>query len=574
MAPFDELGATAEGAGAFYGGLCPFCFLFSMRSPPSGSVFEKARMLSRFIPVKSGLRRSGRRRFVLIALSILSFPVAAELESIEVGGEIAIRSRNFFNYFRPTDRTETPYPYVTPARRALGPLGLQSRYDFCEGRDKCYTELYTLLEIEAAFSRGVRSVMTFDASQRFGEGFRSDPWTGADQRGAGSAGDLEFLEAYLELSDLFEAPLRLRVGRQRLRFGKGWLVGDRFSVSNNLSFDAVRLSYTPDAWTLDCWAAKLAEGHRSFLEEDVDFYGLYAVYGGLETLSIAGYWFWVRDHESIAEHTQRGVAGEAIEAFFDMDCYGHSNLHTLGLRLEGEVGRFSVDLEGAWQCGEANALGEGFVLYTGAPGVNDAEYHHWAGDLEVRYRLDAPWQPKLYVGGAWFEGEDRRNLSFWEWLNPFQSPEASVSFNRLFSTVNYSPMREGPVNYSNIWQVRAGLRCTPTERLSAQLEAYKLGVVDPFELPRSFRLGGVRLALAPPLSFLTEASSADLGWGLLARFTYAYSDNLTFKLVYEHLFTGPGFYDGNYVRGNGLELVSGLDDADVDYYYLLASLKF
>src|SRR5690606_30195979 len=120
-----------------------------------------------------------------------------------------------------------------------------------------------------------------------------------------------------------------------------------------------------------------------------------------------------------------------------------------------------------------------------------------------------------FAGAAYFEGEDNRDLTFLEWLHPFARPEASLSFNRLFSGIGYAWTFDVFQNTSNFYQFRAGVNVKPTEKISATFQVAHQKVDEPFDLPVMVDVGRFRVPVAPRLSFWTEESSDDLGW-----FTY------------------------------------------------------
>src|SRR5690606_19427375 len=124
-------------------------------------------------------------------------------------------------------------------------------------------------------------------------------------------------------------------------------------------------------------------------------------------------------------------------------------------------------------------------------GDDGAEFDTWATDLEVGYTFDnMPWSPRVYVGGAYFEGQDNRDLSFFEWVSPFNRPDASVSFNRLFPGKPYSAILEIGQDMSNFWQVRLGATARPADALTLGLQAAYFAVDESFDEPLSFSLGG------------------------------------------------------------------------------------
>src|SRR5690606_23735702 len=124
------------------------------------------------------------------------------------------------------------------------------------------------------------------------------------------------------------------------------------------------------------------------------------------------------------------------------------------------------DLELAYQFGEADQTGALFTLNE-IYGDDGADYDAWAGDVELGYTMDVWGAPRVFLGGAYFEGEDNRDVSFWDWLDPFDEPEASISFNRLFPGRPYSPILEIGQDMSNFWQIRGGVALKPSERVTA-----------------------------------------------------------------------------------------------------------
>lgn len=97
----------------------------------------------------------------------------------------------------------------------------------------------------------------------------------------------KFTRPYIEASDMFGMPLRVRIGRQEIAMGKKWLVGDRIFPTRGLSHDGVRITYSPDNFTVDAWWAKLTDTSPMEEDGDVDFYGIYATYSGFEPLSVS-----------------------------------------------------------------------------------------------------------------------------------------------------------------------------------------------------------------------------------------------------------------------------------------------
>jgi len=522
---------------------------------------------------------------LIVGLTVaVSVPAFADLQSVTVGGLIRIRGRAWFSAPAGNYSPVVRMPLTDFGKRALGPFGLNSLYDFDDrGNDLKFVEQKTLLNVKADFTDNVSAFIEFADYARWGEDFRSDYITGLDSRAA-TADDVEVLQSYIEVNEVFGHPLRLRIGRQNLVMGKAWLVGSEASPLLPFSYDAVRLTYEPrEDLVIDAWWSKLAEAGPVEEDGDVDFYGVYGTYSGIEALSLSAYWLWVRDAGKRFD-TQLSLFGEWVEDVVDLDDYDVTNLHTVGLRAFGGAGGFDYDLELAYQFGEADAVGSFFTMpsFWGVYGDDGADYGNWAGDLRVGYTFDCGWSPRVYLAAAYFGAEDNRDLSFWEWLNPFQRSEASVSFDRLFSKIWYGSILDvlaGTSELSNFWRVEAGLSAKPTENLTAGLSVGYLEVVETFDWPRYIELPGlqgpdVRVPIAPLLGFWTQESDDDIGVLTHVWAKYQYSPDLWIKIGWERLFTGDALEDGNYIKRNGLLMMSGTDNDDVDYIYFDMQVKF
>ncbi|MDD5438941.1 MAG: alginate export family protein [Candidatus Omnitrophica bacterium] len=89
--------------------------------------------------------------------------------------------------------------------------------------------------------------------------------------------------AYIELKEFLYSPLTLKIGRQNLWFGKGFIVGanqrdpdgtinaNEYTVMN--SFDAFRATLDYDPWTIDVVMSKIWENDIQS-KDDVDLYGV------------------------------------------------------------------------------------------------------------------------------------------------------------------------------------------------------------------------------------------------------------------------------------------------------------
>jgi hypothetical protein len=147
-------------------------------------------------------------------------------------------------------------------------------------------------------------------------------------------------------------------------------------------------------------------------------------------------------------------------------------------------------------------------------------------------------------------------------LNPFYTPQSSVSFNRLFSNVSYSSMLDC-TEMSNAHIFHLGVQASPSDKIDVALDLGYYRADETFDRP-----------ILPALSFLTQSTSAELGWELDANVTYHYSEDLSFTVGWDRLFVGEGLRRGNFMASNGLDFNGGSDDKDADYWYCETSLAF
>lgn len=505
-------------------------------------------------------------------VGIFSWQAAAELTQVSVGGEIRIRGRWYINAWEDEKPLVNRIPSSYLPWRPIGSTGTTSLFKWdSDGKDWTRYESSVKLNIKADFTNDVTAFIEFYDWYVFGESFRSNYLTGADKRGDG-LDKLQLNQAYIEMRQMFGVPLTLRIGRQELLFGTGWLLSNMLTPSQYLSHDAIRLTYTGSNFTLDAFAAKNNQSMQLF-DEQKNLYGIYGTYTGFEPLSMSAYWLYMHDNTDI-ETGESTALGSWVNSHLGRH-FGSTNLHTLGMRFFGKHAGFDYNVEAAYQFGDAAHLGamfnNGGLFY----GDNDAQYDNWGMEAVLGYTFeDVKWDPRLYVMGVYFQGEDNRDISFWEWLNPFYEPEASVSFNRLYSQNNYSWTINDNSWLSNFIQLSAGIELHPTEKVLLHMHVAKNWVDEPFDPPKSIKVGGRRVYVAPNLSFWTDEGSDDLGWEIAAYIMYKYSPDLSFGLFGNVLFPGDGLTDGSFMHFYGTQFSGGTGDDTSGYLFWMAVLKF
>lgn len=498
--------------------------------------------------------------------------VYAELLQVEVGGELTLRARAYLNTYNDGSANQVRIPADLLPRRATGELlGVTSQLGWdSRSNDRVFVEGVTRLNVSAKFTDEVSAYTDLYSFWVWGERFRSDYVTGQDFRGSQS--DVQILQAYIQIDDVLDHPLRIRIGRQLLRLGNGWLVGEKTTATQYLSHDAIRFTYTPTDWEIDAFWSRIAEDSFGADPGNANFYGVYATYKGLENINLSAYYLYLRDSQNVEDRRGSAIT-EWAERALGIDQYPTTQIHTIGARAFGKLGNFDYTAEAAYQWGDASTVGQRFLLDTmwGRYGDNTAEYDNWGAEAEIGYTFDTMWSPRPYVGGVYFGGEDNRDVSFIDWLNPFSRPTASVSFNRLFSQAYHSPVLVDNTHMSNFSQLRIGVNFKPAEQWSVNVRAANYWANGTFDHPRMF----LNRPIVPSLSFLTQSASRDLGTALEAIIGYQYSQDLRFSLYWGHLFPGKGLTpNGNYIYQNGLRYSGGVDRKDADYITFITSVTF
>ena len=512
--------------------------------------------------------------FIVLCLAALVMPAQADLQNVQVGGELRIKMDLIYNWAVEPGPVEVRIPAFLLPNRPIGEflsgapafngLGLVSPYAWDKKtNDLTLTEQRTRLNVKADFTNEVAAFIELESYDFWGEDFRSNYVTGADNRAA-TADDVEVYQAYIDANNMYGMPLRLRIGRQELAFGSQWLVGpkDFGPFYRGRSFDAVRLTYATDITTIDAWYSTLSEGGINEEDEDVSFAGIYATCKALENVSFDAYWLWVRDARSLND-TNFIAPIEWLEDAFSLDDYDVTNLHTVGLRAAGALAGFDFDVEAAYQFGDADR--NGFFFKPFLYGDDGAEYDSWGLTAQVGYAFDIPWQPHVFLKYAYYQGEDNRDISFGQWLNPFDGPEASMSFNRLFSNQLYNGFFDLQNDLSNAHVFMIGGQAHPTQALDLVWDVEYILADEPFDSPKTVNLGGFKIPVAPALSFWTDEGSDELGWVTDIVLIYHYSEDLMFSAHWSHLFAGGALEDGAFFAGNGNIFGGGSDNDDGDF---------
>ncbi len=373
---------------------------------------------------------------VLVLAIGLTGLVYAETQSVKISGDLTIRSIARGDY--DLDRNH--------AEPAAIRTGNQSDWE-------TYFMTTTELQIDADLTDNVSAVIRLYNQRDWnvsgksitynGEYPYSTQYTALARRGGYTATDDEFDIgvdlAYIELKEFLYSPLTLKIGRQDIWFGKGFVVGvnqldpqgtinaDEYTTAN--SFDAIRATLDYDPWTIDLIAAKIWENAIGS-SDDEDLYGLNVGYiFDVYNAETEAYWFNRRD--------------DSIE---NWNIKQDNIIHTIGLRGSFDpIENWTVAAESAYQYG----------TYVGTRDQTEKRVRNaWALDVAVEcrhFQEEYAWKPKIGVEYIYYSGHKNINDEEGYLHNPKYASGTYTGWDRMYRGKFDSAIRDyyGLYNISN-----------------------------------------------------------------------------------------------------------------------------
>lgn len=388
-----------------------------------------------------------RKLFITVLACSLVLGVAlsasAAVQHVRVGGELRTRA------------------YLT---RYLRGLGLEDEQEF-------YFMQRSRLTTEVDLTDMVMGVATVEADGMWGRNIAQPDgeW------------NVNLAEAYIQLSEIFYSPVTIKLGRQYMHYGRGFLISSREFAYN---FDAVRTIWDFYPWTVDLFFSRLVEtdpiSSKAF--NDRDLFGVNLNYSS-DFWTLEGYVFGIRD---------------AAAEDFGMDKDGPV---TVGIRGDASP-VMALDLWGevSYQLGRYEPLGG-----------ESQKIRALGFDIGAVYIFDVAWEPALALSYVFASGDD-------------PGSDKREGFNPLYN-YNYYGYAFSP-RLSNIGIFNAQVSFIPSPATLLILDffyyqqdrALAMAMGDPNQ-----DNGGV---MAP-----TSGNDRNLGMELDLIFEYNYSEDLSTRLV-------------------------------------------
>ena len=381
------------------------------------------------------MKRLFKLCIVLSVIAMISAPVFAEVQNVKVSGDVNSAAVYRNNYD------------LMPAERNSDGLRACSSYSQSGSDNGNFLYTQARIRVDADLTDNVMATIRYLTEY--------DWCTSSNTAGDGVTVDLDL--ANVTIKEEFYQPLTVTVGRQELKYGNAFVVGDpdtnTTSLDGNLtagdmslrkSFDAIRavLDYSPT--TVDIIFAKIDESSTN--KNDEDLYGVNIAYDFSNYDAEAeGYWFVNRDDSETAPTS-------AADAFTP----GHE-IHTFGIRGSMvPVDNLNIFGEYAIQRGDYDKTST-------VKRDQDAYAYQIGADYTLQ---DAIWGPVLRACWTHYSGEGVDNAGDQEaWLPMYEDQTHGVLANYILGGIN------GGQN-SNADILNLGANATPAEDLAISLDLY------------------------------------------------------------------------------------------------------
>jgi len=287
----------------------------------------------------------------VLCLLVVASLAYGEVQNVKVGGNIRLRGVMWDNLFDFDDNTN-------------------DSWEFYRQRTKVY--------VDADLTDNVRAYIRLYNEYRWA---KTSKTVGVDN-------------AYIEVSDLWGFPVTMRVGRQDLIYGEGFIIleGTPTDGSTTISFDAIKFSFDLGPRRLDLFTAKQAENDYQNADDE-DFYGAYLVDNSLENHQIEAYLLFKNQN-----HWQRETAGSLNGRWMPPQ-----ETWALGTRWSGKfTDRLSYAAEICKEWGDRGVLDD---WSNPTSVIDERDLDAWGGYARIFYQwTDTPWQPQLMLGYVYLSG--------------------------------------------------------------------------------------------------------------------------------------------------------------------------
>lgn len=365
--------------------------------------------------------------------------------------------------------------------------------------------------------------------------------TGGPDSGPGltdTGNTLDLHESYLNVDNIFGAPVSFRAGRQELVYGDERLIGSFGWSNNGRSFDAFKFMYTSDMANVDLFASKIRDNNTTAsatgADNDQDFYGVYATTKVIPNNTLDLYALLLRDGNTGAFISNNTTLAGTIDQ--------PQNLYTVGARLKGAAAGLDYTVEVPFQFGEIHTTSSSYDISA------------YAFAAKVGYTLPTP--VKIRVGAEY----------------DYATGDGDASNTDLETFSNLFPTNHDKLGYADqqawrnvsAWSVNASADVNEKLRLFAAYWMFSLAE----EADGWYGAATWNQSATGTLRAASSTNTQDeVGSEIDLVATYKYNNNVTLEAGYSRFFTG------DYIDTN-VDAVAGSDKEDQDWAYLQITANF
>jgi len=365
----------------------------------------------------------------------------------------------------------------------------------------------------------------------------------AAANGANKESQIDIDLAYVTLKEFLYSPLTLTVGRQEMRFGNGWLIGDpdtnlwsaktalaEGDLSLRKSFDAVRATLDYNPLIVDIIYAKIAE-NNTVLNDDIDLSGINATYELSKATTLEGFAFAkITGSNSPAVTNLDGTVfvGTANTATLGQNNNKPDEVFTVGGRVVNKsIKNLTLDVQGAFQFGtynpkfDPNARFLSAAANQGNMNAGQGIRRAWGTEVMAMYDLKdisgiAKYKPMIGAAYVYLSGDNRDRTG----------DKTYHGWDPMFEDQTFGHIINAIMGFSNATLGGLTFSAKPMDDVTAKFDYVAAWVNKEYETNRLAILSGV-----PTATIFNMSKGHFLGSEYDLTLTYDYTEDVQFSLL-------------------------------------------
>jgi len=364
--------------------------------------------------------------------------------------------------------------------------------------------------------------------------------------------DVDLDLAFVTLKEFLYSPLTLKVGRQEMRFGNGWLIGDpdtslvalrsslaEGDLSARKSFDAIRATLDYNPLIVDLVYSKVAE-NNTVMNDDTTLYGLNAAYEMNKNTTVEGFFFSKERGSSDSAAANVDVVRTLGTAALS-DTYATSNVikgksdivNTVGARVVNKtVKNLTIDAQAAFQFGTYNPKYDTNARWdsTGAPGAGGEAGEHagltsprraWGMEVIAAYELKdiqkiAKYNPMIAATYIYLSGESRDKVG----------NKAYKGWDPMYEDQMIGHILNSIMGFTNLTLGALTMQAKPMDDIGVKVDYVTAWFNKRFPQGRAVVLSGV-----PTATQFYMGKGNFIGQEIDMTLTYDYTEDVQFSLL-------------------------------------------